>query len=40
LCPGCSLGPARSYTGMCEFCTAKARQQAITEQLDRLGGTS
>jgi hypothetical protein len=40
LCPGCSLGPARSDTGMCDFCTAKARQQAITEQLDRLGGTS
>jgi hypothetical protein len=32
LCPGCSRAPARSDTGLCDFCTVKASKQQKADQ--------
>jgi hypothetical protein len=36
LCPDCTRAPARPDTGLCDFCTAKARRQAVADQLATL----
>jgi hypothetical protein len=39
LCPECSRAPARTDTGLCDFCTAKSRRRAVDEQIHRMNGT-
>jgi hypothetical protein len=36
LCPDCGRAKARTDTGLCDFCTVKARKQAVTTQLATL----
>jgi hypothetical protein len=36
VCPQCTRAPARTDTGLCDFCTVKARKQAIADQLATL----
>ncbi|GLP83565.1 AAA family ATPase [Mycobacterium antarcticum] len=36
LCPECTRAPARSDTGICDFCTAKARRQAVALEVANL----
>ncbi|MGV0618168.1 toprim domain-containing protein [Mycolicibacterium elephantis] len=40
LCPDCSRAPARSDTHLCDFCTSKARKQAVAAKLGDLDNTS
>jgi hypothetical protein len=36
VCPDCTRAPARTDTGRCDFCTVKARKQAVADQLATL----
>jgi hypothetical protein len=36
ICPECSRAPARTDTGICDFCTAKARRQAVADKVATL----
>lgn len=40
LCPECERAPARTDSGMCDFCTAKARRQSVDAALSRLDSRS
>jgi hypothetical protein len=39
ICPDCQRAPARTDTGICDLCSARARKQAVAEAKARLDGT-